>query len=320
MTKIPAIGYRRFGPPNVLEHVSLPMPKIGANEVLVAVEAIGLNPLDYRLRRGDMVPFIMPGQVRVIASDFAGRVHATGTKVRRWAVGDRVHGMVNQVFTGSAAQLIAVADKVLAPCPEGLEIGVAATVPLASLTAWQALTECAVVQPGMRVLVNGASGGVGVYGVQIARAFGAEVTAVTSYRNLDWMSGIGATETLDYTTTDFTVGPAKFDVIFDAYGNRSFGRVRPALAKDGTYITTIPGVRGYLPMLVNGLRAQKAKVVVVRGRGAHLGRIDAMMTAGHIKPIVDRVYPVDELEVAYGHLESKRACGKIGLLCPWTPP
>ena len=203
---------------------------------------MALNPLDYRLRKGELRMLTGLRFPRLIGSDFSGTIEAVGRDVSEYDVGDTVYGMLRQIFDGVSADLIAVDASQIASAPRSLDLTTAAAVPLAALTAYQALTNLVRVQQGTRVLVNGASGGVGTFATQIAADLGAHVTAVTSFRNTDWMASLGAAETIDYTQTDFTRSEARYDVIFDCYGNRSFGKTKGVLTAAGTYISTIPPV------------------------------------------------------------------------------
>ena len=178
------------------------------------VRAVGLNPLDYRLRRGEMLPF-MAGSHRMTASDYSGVVSAVGPGVKDIACGDHVYGMINQVFDGAAADRIMVSPNQIALKPKNLDMESAAAVPLAAMTAYQALHGHAKIARGHRVLINGASGGVGTFATQLAHIAGAHVTAVTSFRNTDWMSSLGADAVIDYTQRDFADGPEQYDIVFD---------------------------------------------------------------------------------------------------------
>ena len=199
----------------------------------------------------------------------------------------------------------------MAPAPPSLDLTTAAAVPLAALTAYQALTNLVNVQSGTRVLVNGASGGVGTVATQIAASLGAHITAVTSFRNTDWMKDLGAAETIDYTQTDFTQGEARYDVVFDCYGNQSYGKTKGVLTANGTYISTIPAGHTYSSTVLNPLRRRKSKVVVVQPRGSDLNVITQLIEDGSVRPIVDHVFERDDMHAAYEKLESKRAKGKI---------
>ena len=306
------IVYRQHGGYEHLEEVELPEPKLGSGEVLVEVHSMGLNPLDYRIRKGEMGPLTVFGP-RLIGSDFAGRVLELGSRVNDLAVGDRVYGMVFQPLTGTSAERIVVKRSVVTHSPRSLDDTTAATVPLAAQTAYQALYQLAQLQPDQRVLINGASGGVGTFAVQFAKIAGAQVTAVTSHRNLDWMADLGADATIDYTKVDCCEGEARYDVFFDYYGNRSFAKASSVLTDTGMYITTIPSVGRYAWSLGNPFRKKSSRVVVVKNRIADLDAIRDLIDSGQLRPIVDAVYPRAEIQQAYAALETKRTKGKLAV-------
>jgi NADPH:quinone reductase-like Zn-dependent oxidoreductase len=307
------IAYSRYGSVEQLQSLVLPEPKMKPNQVLVSVHSMGLNPLDYRIRNGEMGPLIRFKGPRLIGSDFAGHVSAVGAKVRSFRPGDRVFGMVFQLRTGTSAERIVVDHDQLAHSPKTLNDSEAATVPLAAQTAYQALHHLAKIQSGQRVLINGASGGVGTFAVQLARIAGAHVTAVTSHRNTHWMAELGANETMDYTAEDCCQGSARYDLFFDCYGNRSFTKARSVLSPNGMYITTIPSPRSYGWSLANPFRRQQSRVVLVRNRVANLVSIGQLIDAQKLRTIVDTVYPLREIQTAYAALETKRTRGKIAV-------
>ena len=306
-----AFVYKKHGGIDRLEEADLREPKVGKNRVLVEVHSIGLNPLDYRLRRGEMGPLVTFSQPRLIASDFSGRVLEAGPGVTDLNPGDRVCGMVNQVFTGTSAERLSVSRSNLSKSPSNVDDSTAAGIPLAALTAYQALYGLGDISTGKRVLVNGASGGVGTFATQIAKQAGAHVTAVTSHRNASWMPDIGADEIIDYTKTDFTAGKAPYDIVFDCYGNRSFSRTKPVLTERGIYISTIPAARNYTTTAVNPFRSQKSRVIVVRSKSQDLHALAQLIESGAVKPIIDSCFAFGELHRAYEKLETKRAKGKI---------
>ena len=308
-----ALVYERHGGVEELKLVKQPDPELSPHRVLVGVHSIGLNPLDYRIRNGALGPLAKLSKARLTGSDFAGTVLEVGHRVRGVEVGDQVIGMTFQPLAGTSAERITVNPKVLARCPSNLDLSAAATVPLAALTAYQALHHIGGIQPGQHVLVNGASGGVGTFATQLAKSAGAEVTAVTSHRNTDWMNELGADHTLDYEQVDCCRGDACYDIFFDCYGNRSFPKARQVLTRSGRYINTIPGPRAYKWTLANPLRRQTSHVVVVRSRRADLEAICDLIEGDRLRPIVQQVYPLEQAQEAYRALESKRTRGKLAI-------
>ena len=306
-----AIYYKEHGDIDVLVEGDWPEPKAGPGQVVVQVDHIGLNPLDYRLRQGQLHLLTGFQGRRLTGSDFCGRVHALGADVDEYQVGDAVYGMVDQLRRGTSADRITVSTKHLYHKPEGLDSEVAAGVPLAAMTALQALRDLAGVKANDTVLINGASGGVGHFAVQIAAYYGCRVTAVTSGRNADWMPTLGAAEVIDYTQEEFVDRRGQYQVIFDCYGNRPYGRCRKALTPTGTYVTTIPALGPAVQLLLNPLRAQKAKVVVVKSRCRDLKFIHGLIEDGHVTPVLDQTFSREQIHDAYRQLESKRTRGKM---------
>jgi NADPH:quinone reductase-like Zn-dependent oxidoreductase len=309
--RMKAYAYRKFGGPQRIIEVSRAEPKVRRNDVLVQVHSIGLNPLDSRLRQGQMWPATALSGARLIGSDFSGTVLSVGAGVVDIQPGERVCGMVNQFRAGTSAERISAPRRHLTRTADCLSDSEAAALPLAGLTAFQALRKVREVMRGEQVLIHGASGGVGSFAVQLARIAGAHVTAVTSHRNVDWMPELGAHTTIDYTKQDVRELPLQLDTFFDCVGHLSFGKTRHLLKRDGTYITTIPNVRTLGTSLGNTLRAQKNNVVLVQSRSDHLAMLMDYVTEGLLKPVVERSYLASEIQEAYAHLDSHRAKGKI---------
>jgi NADPH:quinone reductase-like Zn-dependent oxidoreductase len=229
-----AIVYTTYGSPEVLQLKDVEKPTPKDNHVLVKVHAASANPADWHLMRAE--PFLArfangllkPKNTR-LGADVAGRVKAVGRSVRRFQVGDAVFGELPLDELGSFAEYVCVSEELLALKPAKLTFEQAAAVPLAAFTALQGLRDKGQIQPGQTVLINGASGGVGTFAVQIAKSFGTEVTGVCSTRNLDMVRSIGADHVIDYTQADFTNNGQRYDLIFDAVGNRSVSDYKRAL-------------------------------------------------------------------------------------------
>jgi len=305
--KILSIGYKSHGGIHKLEEFEIEKPQIKAKHILVEVNCIALNPLDYRIRRGEMGPLAFFNKVKLTGSDFSGKVLEVGSKVTKFKVGDRVFGMVNQIFQGTSAEQIVVHQKIAEKIPENIDLNTAATVPLAALTAYQALFGIAGLKKGQKTLINGASGGVGTYAVQMAKKLGAEVTAVTSFRNLSWMAKLGAHQSIDYTQIDFCKQDQKYDLIFDCYGNRTFSEVKNVLNKNGLYISTIPNIKNYSLTLSSCFSSKKGKVVVVKSSSKDLLAIKQLIEEGAVIPIIEVIFDFKEIHKAYEKLESKRS-------------
>ena len=313
--KMRAVGIRRYGPPEVLESLEAEKPEPGPDSVLIRVAAAGVNPADCLLRSGGLrfvarqkMPFV-PG------ADVAGVVEATGPEATRFGVGDPVYAMLPNTAGGGYAGYAVAAEGAVASVPPGLTLGEAAGVPLAALTALQSLRDKASLRAGGHVLVNGASGGVGTFAVQIARVLGARVTAVASGRNADLVRDLGADEVLDYTRGNVTAGEARYDAVFDAANVLAFRKVRRMLKPNGVFVTVNPFVGrlspGWLARLREGRRIES---VLVRPDGGDLEKIGAWIGAGEVRLVIDRSYPLAEAAEAHRYSETRRARGKLVLV------
>lgn len=314
-----AIVYTKYGPPAVLQfrEVAKPVPTDG--QILVKIYAASANPLDWHLMRAS--PFLarLAGGLRKpkdprLGADFAGRVEAVGPNVTQFQPGDEVFG----ASTGAFAEYICVAESEVALKPANLSFEQAAAVPVAATTALQGLRDTGQIHTGQRVLVNGASGGVGTFAVQIARAFGTEVTGVCSTRNLDMVRSIGADHAIDYMKEDFTRNGQHYDLIYDAVGNSSVSAYRRALNSGGTCVvagfTSLP--RLFEHMLIGPLRSKIGdKKVGLMGtaqiKQKDLVSLRELLEAGKVTPVIDRRYSLREVPEAIRYLEAKHARGKV---------
>lgn len=318
-----AIVHHEYGSPDVLklEDVEKPEPKDG--EILVKVYAAALNPVDWHFVRGKPFPIRMttgglkrPTRARRVGADFSGIVEALGPKAGGFEVGDAVSGM----GAGSVAEYLIVTPKdVVARKPDKLTHTQAAGVPLAGLTALQALRDKGAVQAGANVLIVGAAGGVGTFAVQIAKALGADVTGVQSTAGIDLVRSLGADHVVDYTKEDFTRGDARFDVIFDNVSNRPLAEVLRVLKPGGTLIPNGGGspqkgvsVVGIARMLaMRPFISHKIRLFVVKPSRDDLQTLAEWIDAGKVTPVVGRSYPFDAAADALRHLESGHAHGKV---------
>jgi NADPH:quinone reductase-like Zn-dependent oxidoreductase len=322
-----AIVQDRYGSPDVLELREVDEPVAADNEVLVRVHAAVVNARDWHVMRGDpyVARLLDPSvlgigrpKVKVRGTDFAGRVETVGRGVTRFRPGDEVFGEVHGAF----AEFVCVPDDVVELKPANLTFEQAAAVPLAGNTALMGLRDAGRVQPGQRVLVNGASGGVGTFAVQIARAFGAEVTGVCSTRNVDLIRSIGADHVIDYTRTDFTRNGERYDVVFDLVGNRSLAELRRALTPAGTLVLSGGGVSGGgslvgpVGLMVRGQvlsRFVKHRLVVLAAKPSkeNLAALRELAESGKVAPVIDRTYPLSEAAEAIRYLEVEHARAKV---------
>lgn len=311
-----AVGFRRYGPPEVLETLEVARPEPARGEVLIRVAAAGVNPADWALRDGRLRLFARLKLPFVCGSDVAGVIEAVGPGVDGFRPGDAVYAMLPTLSGGGYAEYAAVVGRDVAHAPPELSFAEAAAVPLAALTALQALRDEAGLEPGEHLLVNGASGGVGTFAVQIARAMGARVTAVASGRNAGLVHDLGAEEFLDYTTEEIGAGAARYDKVFDAAGAVTFGRWRRVLRRGGVAVTVNPARGNPAARALSRLtgRGRRLRSVFVQPSGADLETLGAWISAGSVKPVVDRCYPLEEAAAAHRYSETRRARGKLVLI------
>ncbi len=297
-----------YGGPEVLRVAEVAVPQPGPGEVLVRVHASSLNfgdgvtltgrPYLARLALGLRRP-----RNPVFGLDFAGEVVALGAHVTDIAVGDRVFGE----SPGACAQFVVARVDKLALVPDGVALRDAAAAPVAGVTALRAM-QLADVQPGQRVLINGASGGVGTFAVQIARALGAEVTAVCSGRNRALVTGLGAAQVIDYTTTDFTA--TRHDVILDLVGAGSLAACRRCLTADGTYIASAGSLVWLLKSALTSLFDRRVKVLHAPAKRAELTELGRLMASGAVRPAIERVWPLARIADGMAHQLTRRTRGK----------
>ena len=311
-----AIVYAEYGSPDVLQFKDVEKPAPKDNEVLVKVHAASANPADWHLMRAE--PFLarlanglLKPKNTKLGADVAGRVEAIGSNVTRLQVGDDVFGGMPLNELGGFAEYVCAPEELLALKPARMTFEQAAAVPLAAFTALQGLRDKGQIQPGQKVLINGASGGVGTFAVQIAKSFGAEVTGVCSTRNLDMVRSIGADQVIDYTQQDFTQTGQRYDLIFDAVGNRSVSDYKRALSPNG--ICSVAGFtslsRLFQIMLLGGKKVGMMKTA--KANKEDLASIKELLEAGKIVPVIDRCYPLAETAEAIRYLETGHARGKV---------
>lgn len=316
-----AVIYRCYGSPDVLEYTRVDKPEPAADEVLIEVKAAGVNPLDWHYMRGS--PYLLrlmqgigaPDDYR-LGADFAGTVIAVGADVTRFAPGDDIFGGAWGAF---GEYVVRNEERALAHKPDNVSFEQAAGVPIAAITALQALRDHGQLQPGQRVLINGASGGVGTYAVQIAKSMGAHVTGVCSGRNVDMVRSIGADAVFNYREQDYTESGQKFDLIVDMVGNHSPLANRQVLTPSGRLVNVGGGKGDWLAPLygaistaiINPFVEQEMLSFTAQLRSEDLEELARLMASGQVTTIIDRVYPLAETAEAMRYSESGRARGKI---------
>jgi NADPH:quinone reductase-like Zn-dependent oxidoreductase len=318
-----AIVQDRYGSPDVLALRDVDKPIPAENEVLVRIHAASVNARDWHVMRGD--PYVArPSfgfgrpKVKIRGTDFAGRVEAVGSDIHRFRPGDEVFGEADGAF----AEYVCAADGVVEVKPSNLTFEQAAAVPLAANTALIGLRDVARVQPGQQVLVNGASGGVGTFAVQIAKSLGAEVTGVCSTRNVALIRSLGADHVIDYTVDDFARNGRRYDVVLDLVGNRSLSDFRRALTPTGTLVLSGGGVsRGgsmFGPIglflrsqLLSRFVRHRLLTLPAKPSKENLAALRELAESGKLTPVIDRTFPLSEAPEAIRYLEVEHARAKV---------
>ena len=318
-----AVVRTRFGGPDVLELQEVEKPVLKDDQVLVRVRAASLNLGDWHSTRGR--PYIIrlmglrqrkPSD-RILGWDLAGRVEAVGTNVKEFRPGDEVFG--SSIHT--LAEFVAVRDVGLVRKPSNLTFEQAAAVPVAAYTALQGLRDVGGLQPGQEVLINGASGGVGTFAVQIAKVLGANVTGVCSTKNLDLVRSIGADHVIDYTREDFTKTGRRYDLILDVAGNHSLSAYKRALKPRGTIVQAGQTGRkehSILPLFKNRLLAPfvryHLRTFIAKRKKEDLNTLKGYLETGKVRPVIDRTYPLREVPEAMRYLGTLHARGKVVIM------
>ena len=314
-----AIVRETYGPPEVLHLEEVPLPRLRDGDVLVKVQAASANAGDWHLLRGTPLPFRLVAGLRrpkfkIIGTDIAGHVEAVGRSVTQFRPGDEVFGELSRCGFGAYAEFAAAPEKALALKPANLSFEEAATIPTAGCTALQGLRKGRI-QRGQRVLINGASGGVGTFAVQIAKTFGTEVTAVCSTRNVDLVRSIGADHVVDYTKDDFAALGQRYDLILAPNGNRSIWDYKRALSADGSYVMSGGSNRQLTDALLFGpllsMGRQKFGNLLVKPNQVDLLMLKGLCETGKVKPVIDRRFPLTEAPAAIRYVEGGHARGKV---------
>lgn len=315
------IRFYAYGSPEVLTLEDLDMPAVGADDVLVRVQAASVNPVDWHMMRGS--PYITRAQggltrpkANTLGYDLAGQVEAVGSSVTTLQVGDEVFALQQGAF---AEYVTMRHDAGVLKKPARLTPEQAASVPVAALTAYQALRHHGRLQPGQRLLVNGAAGGVGTFAVQIGKALGAEVTGVCSSRNVELVRDLGADHVIDYTTAEFTRSGQRYDLLLDNVGNHPLLACRRILTPRGTLILNSgsgDGLLGPLARVLRGLALspfvrQRLVFFVASPNRDDLAALSDLFESGKVTPVLDRTYPLSEVPEAISYLEGGHARGKV---------
>lgn len=309
-----AVIIQQYGSPEVLTPTRVSTPLIEDDEILVKVKAASLNPIDYKIRRGDLKKIMKLSFPKVLGHDIAGEVAGVGPKVKNFKTGDEVYAMLNTPEMGGYGEYVAVREENMALKPKNLSFEEAAAIPLAGLTALQALRNRGKLQHrNQEVLINGASGGVGTFAVQIAKARGAVVVGICSTSHVEMVKQLGADAVIDYSKYDFTQLAAQYDIIFDAVGVRSFPECRKVLYQHGRYVTTRSSPKNFVLSGLSAFTRKKAAIVLTRPSGTDLKLLANYAEEGLLRPVIEKVYAPEEMPRAHQRLEGGHVAGKLVL-------
>ena len=320
--------YRKNAP---LRLANVPEPALKDDEVLVQIHAAGVNVLDAKLRDGEFKPILPYNLPLILGHDLAGTIVKTGPKTKRYKVGDEVYSRVDDFRIGTFAETIAVKETSLAAKPRTLGMEEAASVPLVALTAWQALVDVAGLRAGQKVFIQAGSGGVGTMAIQLAKHIGAYVATTASAANADWLRSLGADLVIDYKTQDFEASLRDYDVVLHSQDAKALEKSLNVLRPGGRLVSiTGPatpdfGAKVGAPWFLKPVfwalsrgtyrKARQRNVgfdfLFMAANGAQLEQIAALIDAGHIRPVIDRIYPFADTNAAIAHVESGRAKGKV---------
>lgn len=313
--------YERYGPPDVVQITDVEKPVPNDGEVLIKVRAASVNPYDWHFMRG--LPYVLrlvagmrkPKDTR-LGTDVAGQVEAIGRNVTRFSPGGEVFGTCRGAFAPYAR----ASESTLVTKPKNVTFEQAASAPIAALTALQGLRDKGHIQPGQKVLINGAAGGVGTFAVQIAKSFGADVTGVCSTRNVEMVRSIGANQVVDYTHEDFTQSGRRYDIILDAVGNHSLSACRRVLNAKGILVMAGgtagrwmigPLTHGVTAGVVSRFTSQNMVGILAKPNKGDLTILGELMATGKVTPVIDRRYSLREVPEAIRYLEAGHAQGKV---------
>jgi len=321
----------RYGKKNSIQAVELPQPELEAGDVLVQIHAASINPLDLKIRNGELKPILPYKLPLVLGNDLAGIVIKAGPNVQRFKPGDEVYAKPDKDRIGTFAEMIAINENDVAKKPHTLDMEQAASIPLVGLTAWQALIDKAKLQAGQKVFIHAGSGGVGTIAIQLAKHLGATVATTTSTANVPWVTSLGADVVIDYKNNDFETILRDYDVVLDTRGGNTLDKSLRLLKPGGKVISVAGppepdfakqfGVNWFLIQAMRLLSFQirrKAKrrgvtysFLFMKASGSQLRELGSLIDSGVIRPVIDRVFPFQSTAEALAYVEKGRAKGKV---------
>jgi len=308
-----AMVLKFYGGPEAFVLENLPTPIAGDDELLIKIHASSVNPSDVKIRRGDIKIFSGKSypKISILGYDIAGEVVEVGKNVQGFRTGDAVYALSQGKQGGGYAEYVALPAKQVAHKPHNLDFLQAASVPLGALTAWQALKFSHRTLAGHDILINGACGGVGIYAVQLAKHLGANITAVAHPEHQQLMRDFGADRVLDYSVDDFMHYAGSYDLIFDVAAKRSYAECKSKLKPNGRYLTTVPNNFTMLHIVMTHLRpGKKAAFLIAAAEGSRLAEISQLIEKNILRPIVDQVFPLEQIGAAQTYYETGNTQGR----------
>ncbi len=305
---------KQYGGAEVLKIIDTEIPSVGTGDILVNVKASSVNPVDWKVRKG-MLRFL-PGQKfpKMLGGDLSGEVVEVGQDVSGFRAGDEVYGMISAVKGGAYAEYAIVTNNQIVHKPTTISFTEAAAISLAALTAYQSLVRLGKLEAGETVCVNGCSGGVGHFAVQIAKALGANVTGICSTKNIDFAKELGADTVLDYKAVDNILETSKkYDIFLDAVANQSYFNVLKALNRGGRYITTLPSISVILSTFFKIFSSKRGKIIAIRINSEDLRFLSELIKSNKLKVNIDKVYDMEDIQDAHRHSETGRVVGKLAV-------
>jgi NADPH:quinone reductase-like Zn-dependent oxidoreductase len=309
-----AIGIQHYGDHNALVDLTVAQPVATDDQVLIKIHAASVNPIDWKLRSGMLKFIIRPKFPAILGYDLSGEIIAVGKNINTFQVGDEVYGCSNHPTGESYAEYIALTPDVIAPKPSQLTHLQAASIPLAGMTAYQSLHKLGKISSASNVLIIGASGGVGMFAVQIAKAAGAKVTAVCHSHSNDFVENFLPDQIIHYDKQNpLHANNQQYDIIFDAVSAHSFAAAKPCLTNKGVYIATLPSPALVLRQCFNFLNQQKAYFVMLKSNATDLAKLSELISSDKLKTHIDQTFNLLEIAKAHQQSETQRTQGKIAI-------
>lgn len=311
-----AIISNGYGSASVLQYTSVEKPIPKTNQLLVKIYATSVNPIDWKIRKGLLKLFTGNKFPMLLGFDISGEVVEVGNSVTRFQPGDQIYAYLDSFPGGAYAEYAVVSEQAACLKPSNMTHTQAAAVPLAALTALQGLRDGGI-QQGHHILINGSSGGVGSFAVQIAKAFSAEVTAVCSTKNIELVKSLGADRIINYKIQNFTQDKAKYDIVFNTVANQSFSRCKRILKPNGVYLTTLPTADSFVQsFLTSVMPGKKAKLIMVKPSSKDLACLKELIEVDKIRSVIEQTYPLLEVAKAHSISEQGHVVGKLAISVP----